>query len=255
MTKGEKKLCVLAGIFLLVGAACYFAVPGMKFSGWLLSGLAVLCLMVGGLNRWAKKSRTGRVARWILLFGLTAGVLVFAVTERSILNAAQSHSDEQADAVIVLGAGVNGTTPSLALQSRIDAAEAYLTKYPEIPAVLSGGQGRGEDITEARAMYRALVADGVNPDRLILEERSTNTVENFRYSRELLQKQGVDITHARIAVVTNDFHVFRAGLLADREGLSTFGISAKLPWWWLSVNYDIREVFAVWKMVLLQAVT
>lgn len=253
MTKGEKGLCALAGSFLLLGAVCYFAVAGMKFSGWFLAGMAAVCLAAAWLNRRAEKSRAGRIARRILFLCLAAGLAAFTVTEGLILSAARGSPDQQADAVIVLGAGVNGRTPSLALRSRINAAEVYLTDYPDVPAVLSGGQGQGENITEARAMYNVLTADGVNPDRLILEERSTSTAENFQYSKSLLQERGLDIGHARIAVVTNDFHIFRAGLLAGRQGLTAFGVPAKLPWW-LTVNYDAREVFAVWKMVLLQAV-
>ena len=81
------------------------------------------------------------------------------------------HRDESAqpaDAVVILGAGVNGTTPSVALQTRIDAAERYLKAHPGIPAGLSGGQGPGEDISEARAMYNALTDRGIDPERLIL---------------------------------------------------------------------------------------
>ena len=81
--------------------------------------------------------------------------------------------------MIVLGAGVNGTEPSLSLRTRLDAALDYLTANPDIPAVLTGGRGYGETITEAQCMYDYLTERGVEPERLILEDAASNTAENF----------------------------------------------------------------------------
>jgi uncharacterized SAM-binding protein YcdF (DUF218 family) len=155
--------------------------------------------------------------------------------------------DEPVSAVVVLGAGVNGTAPSLTLRTRLNAAAEYLLMHPEIPAVLSGGQGPGEDITEAQAMYTALVASGIAPERLLLEERSTSTVENLAFSREILQAAGLT-SDSVIAVVTNDFHQFRTQLIAEDLGMVVVGIPAELPWWWLNANYYVREFFALGKL-------
>ena len=155
------------------------------------------------------------------------------------------------DAVIVLGAGVNGETPSAALWSRIRAAEDYLETHPDVPVVLSGGQGAGEAISEAEAMRRALwTEDGAENARLLLEERSTNTAENFRFSKALLEERGLDTETAVVAVVTNDFHCFRAHMIAQKQGLRTIDVPAELPWWWLTANYYLREAFAVVKTAL-----
>ena len=161
------------------------------------------------------------------------------------------HSAVPVDAVIVLGAGVNGETPSAALWSRINAAAAYLETHSGVPVVLSGGQGPGEAISEAEAMYRALSGrGGLDGVRWVLEDRSTSTAENFRFSKALLQEQGLDTDTAVIAVVTNDFHCFRAHLIAQRQGLRIVDVPAELPWWWLTANYYVREAFAVVKTVL-----
>ena len=71
-------------------------------------------------------------------------------------------------------------------------------------------------------------------DRLLLEERSTSTAENFAFSKTLLEEAGIDTEEAVIAVVSNDFHLFRAKLIAEREELQIIGVPAELPWWWLT---------------------
>lgn len=154
-------------------------------------------------------------------------------------------TDEPVSAVIVLGAGVNGETPSLTLRTRIDAAAAYLEEHPDVPVVLSGGQGPGEAITEAECMRRALVRRGVDESRLYPEERSTSTQENLRYSRAILEKLGVDPAR-RVAIVTSDFHLCRARLM---WGGDTAAVPAHLPstlyFQCLTVNYFIREAFGL----------
>ena len=156
-----------------------------------------------------------------------------------------------ADAGIVLGAGVNGTEPSLSLRTRLDKAVDYLERWPDIPAVLTGGTGYGEEISEAQCMYDYLTEYGVEADRLILEDRASNTAENFAFSWELLTEAGVDPAEGRVAVVTNDFHIARSELIAAREGYGDVaGIPAPLPWVHLEINYTLREAFAMVKTFL-----
>ena len=150
--------------------------------------------------------------------------------------------------MVVLGAGVNGTQPSLSLYTRLTAALDYLEENPDVPVVLTGGLGYGEEITEARCMYDWLTARGVDPARLIMEEQAGNTAENFAFSKELLEEQGIDPAENLVAVVTNDFHIARSRLIAARQGYGhAFGVPAKLPWRHLEVNYYLRESFAMVK--------
>ena len=242
----------MIGLLAALGLALIVIPSGMRFSGWLLLGAAAVWMTGILLCRWAKRSRAGKVCRRIFFAGLAVGLAVLGAIEGAVVFRGEAdNSAVPVDAVIVLGAGVNGETPSAALWSRIQAAGAYLEEHPDIPVVLSGGQGPGEAITEAEAMRRALWTNSETANaRYLLEERSTNTAENFRYSKELLEENGLDTETAVIAVVTNDFHCFRAHMIAQKQDLRVVDVPAELPWWWLTANYYLREAFAVVKTAL-----
>ena len=249
-----KWLCrIVRPTLALAGLALVLVPNGMRFTGYLLLGILAVWYCGLYLHRWGKKSRTGKLCFRMFLAGLSLGAVCLVSIEAAVVFRGEAdNSAVPVDAVIVLGAGVNGETPSAALWSRIRAAEAYLETRPDIPVVLSGGQGAGEAISEAEAMRRALwTEDEAENARLLLEERSTNTAENFRFSKELLEARGLDTETAVIAVVTNDFHCFRAHIIARMQGLRTIDIPAELPWWWLTANYYLREAFAVVKTALL----
>ena len=237
----------------VLGAGLLFT--PVRFLGVLLLLLTVCCGTGTVLERWAEVSRRGRLWKRIFCFCAAAAAAVFCVTEVCIARAGrQTEEDRPAAAVIVLGAGLRGRTPSMALQSRIDRAAEYLSAHPELPAVLSGGQGADEEISEAQAIYRGLTEQGIAPERLHLEDQSRSTAENFRYAAEELRRLGIDPSTAEIAVVTNDFHIFRSRFLAEAAGVRMVSVPAKLPLWWLNANCAVREFFALGKMLLYRAV-
>lgn len=137
----------------------------------------------------------------------------------------EPEADGSNEYAIVLGAKVNGEVPSLSLHYRMDAALDYANKYPHVKLVLSGGQGPDEMMTEAEAMRRYLVKNGVDETRLILEEESTSTYENLMYSKKLMPDSVKSVT-----IITSDYHLARAKLLAEKIGFeSTDGIAANTP--------------------------
>ena len=250
MRSSEKIQCVIAAVLALAGAVLLTVRAwGMRFSGFLLVGLAAVLVLELLLGHWAKASKTGRLCRRIFQTALTLALVPLICIEIYVINVGSSDpSALPADAVVVLGAGVNGTQPSLSLYTRLTAALDYLEENPDVPVVLTGGLGYGEEITEARCMYDWLTARGVDPARLIMEEQAGNTAENFAFSKELLEEQGIDPAENLVAVVTNDFHIARSRLIAARQGYGhAFGVPAKLPWRHLEVNYYLRESFAMVK--------
>ena len=146
------------------------------------------------------------------------------------------------DYIIVLGAHVDGTKPTLALLERIRRALEYLEENPRTRAVLSGGRGDGEQISEAQAMYNYLTEHGIDGERLLLEERSVNTKENLVFSLELLG----DVT-CSVGVVTNNFHVFRGVAIGRKCGCRDIcGIPSRYRSWRLLI-YIPREILAILK--------
>lgn len=149
------------------------------------------------------------------------------------------------DAVVVLGAGVKGERVTKLLALRLDQAAEYSEKNPNAVIIVSGGQGPGEDITEALAMERYLIDKGVAAERIVKEEVSSSTYQNLLYSKELLD--GLFDRPYKIAVITNDFHIFRAAGFAKRLGLDATHYHAKTVWYGVPYNYA-RECLAVVKM-------
>lgn len=147
-------------------------------------------------------------------------------------------------AVVVLGAGLRGETPSDLLCRRLDAAYEVYRQNPDILVVVTGGQGRGETIPEGVAMARYLLQKGVPETQILVEDKSTSTEENLLFAQRLLAQQGVEKDQP-VAVVTNAFHCYRAGGYARQIGFeqvttkpASIGINSVLPCY-------MREVFAV----------
>ena len=225
--------------------------PGFSFSSYVFWGCAFLILLFRFL-RFLKPflPKLSKVLRTSLIIFLCAGLLLAVVTGIFIGKAGQGEPEQSCQYVIVLGAGVNGTVPSLILSERIGRADTYLTENPDVICIVSGGQGPGENITEAKCMYDNLVVRGIAPDRIWLEDKSTSTRENIRFSLDLIEeKTGIRPTSA--AVISNEFHLFRAGLFAKDQDLEIVGVPAKTTWFSLRANYFLREIVAVWYYIIL----
>ena len=146
------------------------------------------------------------------------------------------------DYIIVLGAHVDGTRMTLALLERTRRALLYLEENPGTKAVLSGGRGTGENISEAEAMYRYLTGHGIDGSRLILEEKSTSTKENLAFS---LRKIGT--CNCSVGVVTNNFHVWRGAAIARKCGFREVAMIPSRYRSWRLLIYIPREILAVIK--------
>ena len=235
-----------AAVLLLAAALFQFSVigQGYKFLAFLLLLLAALLLAHGAVSL-LKPGRRRRRLRLALHGLLALGILALAIGEVPVLRDAHTDPDPQADYLIVLGAGVDGEIPSGALTDRLKAALDYLRAYPDARAVLSGGQGPGEDVPEALVMYAWLENQGIDRSRLICEDKSADTRENIKNSLALIPEG------ASVAVCSSDYHLYRAKLCASRLGVRVKGVAAHTPLFLLNVTYFLRESCGAWHFWIL----
>lgn len=220
----------LPAVLIALGLILRFVFIGQDYNGYLLIFAGLMILLFKYANRTVK-----RIAAVILALGV--GYFIFI--EVPIVNSASGDAEVNADYLIVLGASVNDGLPSLSMVERCDAAVEYLNEHPSCTAVLSGGQGADESMSEAEAMRRLLTADGIDEDRIIIEDRSTSTYENVKFSSELIEDG------ASAAVCTSEYHIYRAKLIGRSLGLELYGVPARTGYVSTRINYFIREAFGV----------
>ena len=217
--KRQKRLWTAAAACAVLGATCR-AVPGVRFAGLLFWCLTALLIVFAMLEQY-KEHAWAKWGKRVLLALVCLGLVAFGYLESLVIRGA--HTDgraEDAQCVVILGAGVNGTTPSLMLSSRLQAALDF-------------------------------IAHGVDESRIYREDRSTSTQENFAYSEEIMAELGLDAGDT-FAFVTNDYHIFRAGRIAGTD--AACGVAATLPrsayYDALQLNYYVREAFATGWLLL-----
>lgn len=228
-----------------------FCIPGYSFSALVCLCLIVIILFyafmpVLGQFFPAFAKVTTRVFSVVLILGL----LVVGITEAVIIKYSFGNVDEPVDYIVVLGAKVNPQGPSVSLMDRIRGAYEYMEAHPEVTAVLSGGMGSDEPITEAECMFRELISLGIDPKRLWLENWATSTWENLNFSLDLIEEKTGE-RPAKIGVLSSEYHLFRASLFTKACGVEFVGIPARTSRLPQAINHFMREVAGVWHYLIL----
>ena len=143
--------------------------------------------------------------------------------------------------MVVLGCQVKESGASLMLRKRLDTAFEYLTEHEDMKVIVSGGQGADEPMSEAECMFDYLIAKGISPERIYIEDKSVNTVENIEFSKKIIEENGLffDIT-----IVTDGYHQLRADMFAKEQGMRAYNIPASTSWY-LVPTYWVREWFGI----------
>lgn len=233
----------LSWIYFAAGAACvayYFVLGRASRFGLSMSGLwpALGAAFVGaGILSRMKLPRRLRIG-WRALLAL--GLAVVAALEIPVISGMRASAPAGLRYLIVLGARVENDGPSPALNRRLNAVMAVLDDHPDAFIIASGGQGADEPMSEARCIRDELVKRGVDPSRILLEEKSATTAENLAFSAALM-----DDLSAPTGIITNNYHVWRAVRIARKAGLTNAcGIAAKYTGWTL-FHYMIREALCI----------
>lgn len=247
ISKIIRAIISVIAFLLLVWVNLNYFTAGTIIGSALFGGAVLVCVFwkpfCGIIKRvWSRLA--GKAV--LLVLGTVIGVCAASCVIFSVNMAlCVERSAEEPQAVIVLGCQIRGETPSTMLAKRCDAALETLSAHPNAVCVVSGGQGKGEDISEAEAMRRYLAERGVPEERIVIEDKSASTRENIRFSAELLKERGIDSA----VIVTNDFHQYRADIYARRNGLTVGHHSNKTPRLNL-LNYWVREWAALFSAVI-----
>ena len=233
-------------VYLLTGGACvayYFIIGFYSRFGlsiqwiWLAAGAA---LIVAGL---LTRVSLPHWLRYAWRAALIAALALLALLEGLVISGMNATAPPGMDYLMVLGASVYDDGPSPALVRRINAVTGCLDQHPDALIIATGGKGEGERITEAQCIRDELVRRGVDPARILLEDKSTNTWENMTFSKALIDRDA-----AAVGIVTNNYHIWRSMRLARRAGLTNVhGIAAEYTGPML-IHFMVREAIsiAVW---------
>lgn len=234
----------LAALLFFLYAICYSMGSSLTLGLVLLyliaAALGIWCVFFPSLMHFFRQTTAGRwIGRTLLILIIFYILMILFLA----LMVGVKRPDGSEQAVVVLGAGLRGEKVSPVLRFRLDAAFAFAKAHPEIPVVVTGGQGRGEACPEGVAMQKYLLEKGLPARQIFVEARSASTAENFRFAKQVLQENGYgDIRH--IVLVTNRFHCYRAALIAARQGLDASAVPASINPSAVIPCY-LREVFAV----------
>lgn len=206
-------ISVFSGIYF-IALALYTGFGSMFVFFWaLISAFSAGGAAAVRMSR-VKKLRLPKWIKAVFCTVILMAAVIFAIVEGVIIFNAVKKPEPEADYVLLLGAKVNGTTPSKSLMYRINGAYDYLVDNPSAKVIVCGGKGSDEQISEAEAMKRTLISKGIDENRIIMEDKSTSTEENIRFAMEYIEDN-----NSKVVVTTNSYHVFRAVSIARKAGL------------------------------------
>lgn len=242
-------LAIVLGAVLVLNGLTMVRKEGRHLANLLSLLLGVAILLYVGLGIASVLLNLPNVLVVLLMLGLPLGYLAFGFTAylvySGLYQACTRRWGRPVVAIVVLGSGlIGGSVPPL-LASRLDRGRAVLTRAERSGSrplmIASGGKGDDEHRAEAHAMAEYLVEHGVDPARIVMEDRSRTTEENLANTRRVLTAHGVT---GRVAVVTNNFHAFRAALLMRQVRMPGYSLgSATAGYYWPSAT--IREYVAI----------
>ncbi len=242
MKKFLFKLCAFLGIVLCIYTFIICILTNFNIGNLLSLSMGAILIFIGFFWLKIKKNK--------LVFIFKAAVLLYLcffafMSVFIFINSKINETDFSEDAVIVLGCALHGTTPSPTLYRRLEKTIVYAQKNKKAVIIVSGGQGPQEDTTEAEAMFKYLSENGVDKNRIIIENKSSSTYENFKFSKPILDK--IFDNSYTLCYITNDFHSYRANRLAKINGINAVSFNCKTDVFSFVPLY-LRECLAVIKL-------
>ena len=240
MKKTVKILSITAGSLLIGNFIMLILISNINLGMVPVLGLGAVLL---GYGLFYDKLPFKKIISALLALGLIA---ILSFGGFLAIYGGQDTADYTEQTLIVLGCGLRGERVSVGLAKRLNKAAEYHEKNKEAMIIVSGGQGPQEDISEALAMKRYLINKGIPEDKIIMEDKSTSTITNFRNSRAIMEEKDMDLSS--VVFVTNAYHVYRGAYYAENEGFIDIAhLGTDIIWYTIPMNY-MREMMAVVKM-------
>ena len=239
-------LLILTGLFLMADTMYVRTLSnynlGVIMPFIIGAPLFILGVFYGPVTRFMRSHIIGKIIKWGMVAAYAGFFTLFTATTIIAVVAGSTQPDDNADVLVVLGAGIRGEHVSVTLYNRLNKAVEYLERNPSTAVIVSGGQGEGEAIPEALAVKRFLMNSGIDESRIITEDQSRSTLENFMFSKPIIESRfGED---AKVVFVTTAFHVYRAGKVAESAGLKAQGLGTPSAWY-IALNDYMRECAAI----------
>jgi len=247
--KMKSRIIALIGMLLTIYGLVLCILSNLNLGVILVAIFGIITFCIGVFYSKIKKLTTMKFFRVCKIFLLSLLCIEISLISFIAIYGFFDNMDYNEDAVVVLGAGIRGDKVTLPLKMRLDKAIEYHYKNPDALIVVTGGQGPQETVTEAYAMEKYLLQNGVDKSKILKEEKATSTFENMKYSKEILDNYFTN--DYSVVVITNNFHVFRGTTIAKNIGFKDVThMHAGLQWYNLMPCF-LRESLAVIKMIIL----
>ena len=247
-----KRTWLIFTLVMVLAAVLRFCFVACDYIAYTLAFFALLWAARQGLQKISRqRPKLARRLGVLMTIGLWILGLWFAATEVYLISGARTETEPNPAYIVVLGAQVRGDEPSRSMSDRVAAAAEYLADHPDTVCIVSGGQGPGENRSEAVCMQEMLLSVGIEPHRVWLEDRATNTEENIAFSLELIE-QTTGQRPEQLGIVSSEYHLRRADLVVQRQGCDGVRIAARTSLPLMKLNYFIREAFGIWYYALLK---
>ena len=231
-------LCLIYAVMVyLVGSGTF------SFAIW-LAGAAFfeICFLLAGKKRWAQ---VPVAARYVTYGVLAVMGTIFVICQIAMFSHFFDKGEKDLDYVIVLGAQMRSSGPSVIYSYRLEKAKEYMNDNSETICITTGAQGGNEPVSEGRGGADYLVQLGIPKDRIEVESMSVDTGENIKNALEIIERKEGSTENLRIGIITNGFHVFRGVHIAKKlTDAQICGIAAYMQPQYVPNNMT-RETFGI----------
>lgn len=253
---GKNFIFIIIGLISIVYYLSLNSIMGkVTFSEiFLIIGLGIIIYEILNKKFRFNKNKKYKKSIRVLKILLSILLIIFIGIEGMIIGFGANLDMGECDYNIILGAGLKGEEMTLSLKERMDKAIEY-NKNTKNYIVVTGGRGPGESISEALAMKRYLIENGIAENRVLIEDNARNTMENFKFSKEIIEKNsGKSIKKLNIKVITSNYHCFRSSILAKRNGYKSLSFIGNKTNPLLVPTYYTREFFGIFKSIIFDRV-